>query len=137
MLNQLAVGLVYLHQQIVVHVGYVYYTRLRGRRVRLETLAAVVFRVLLTLRQSADQIEIRVSVASVLQGHVAATVSTARVDEHRIGAAISLDRVEVTVTTSHQIEVALLIPETVPEGLLAADFPPERNLQPKAATVLR
>lgn len=54
MLEQLAIGLVNLHQQVVVDVG-VHYARLRGRRVgRLQAPAAVVSAVLLAFRQRAD-----------------------------------------------------------------------------------
>ena len=109
--DQLAVGLVHdLHQQIVL--CWVGYARLRGGRrgVRVRRLPAV-STVLLPFRQRAHQVEIGVPVASVLHGR-ATGVPSRRVGR-RLGATIPSHRVEISMTKSHQVKVALLVPATI------------------------
>lgn len=111
--DQLAVGLMHdLHQQIVLRrVGH---ARLRGARrgIRVRRLPAV-STVLLPFRQRAHQVEIRVSVASVLQGRAPGVPSRRVAGRRRLGAAIPPHRVEIPVTESHQVKVALLVPATI------------------------
>lgn len=109
--DQLAIGLVHdLHQKIVV--GRVWDARLGRRRVRFQArpaLPAAVPAVLLPFRQRAHQIQFRISVTSVLKGR-ASCIPSRRIARQRLGVPISSHRVEITVTASHQIEIALLIP---------------------------
>lgn len=118
--DQLAIGLVHdLHQQIVV--GRVWDARLGGRRVRFHALPTTVSAVLLPFRQRAHQIELRISVTSVLKGR-ASRIPSRRVASQRLGIPISSHRVEITVTASHQIEIALLIPAIIRISLAETRF---------------